>query len=115
AFLNNTPIVVTFTPIIRKWCQDHGISPSKFLIPLSYATIMGGMITLMGTSTNLVVHGYLIGKTDLDGFSVFQLAVVGIPVVIIGLLYLVIVGYKLLPNHRALAEKVEEQSREYLA
>src|SRR5699024_9660018 len=57
AFLNNTPIVATFTPIIKSWCVDRRIAPSKFLIPLSYVTILGGMITLMGTSTNLVVHG----------------------------------------------------------
>lgn len=114
AFLNNTPIVVTFTPIVRKWCRDHNISPSKFLIPLSYITIMGGMITLMGTSTNLVVHGYLVGHGH-EGFSVFQLAVVGIPVAIVGMIYLVTLGYKILPNHRELSEKMEETSREYLA
>src|SRR5699024_358645 len=60
AFLNNTPIVVTFTPIIKEWCEKRGISPSKFLIPLSYATILGGTITLMGTATNLIVHGMLL-------------------------------------------------------
>lgn len=114
AFLNNTPIVVTFTPFVRKWCRDHGISPSKFLIPLSFATIMGGMMTLMGTSTNLVVHGYLINHGD-EGFSVFQLAIVGLPVAIIGILYLGTIGYRLLPNHRALTDTVEEHSREYLA
>lgn len=114
AFLNNTPIVVTFTPYVRKWCRDHGISPSKFLIPLSFATIMGGMMTLMGTSTNLVVHGYLINH-GLKGFSVFELAIVGLPVAIIGIVYLGTIGYRLLPNHRALADKVEEHSREYLA
>lgn len=114
AFLNNTPIVVTFTPFVRKWCRDHNISPSKFLIPMSYATILGGMITLMGTSTNLVVHGWLLDH-DYEGFSIFQLAVVGIPVVILGLFYLVTVGYRLLPNHQALTDTVEEYSREYLA
>ncbi|HET7578181.1 MAG TPA: SLC13 family permease [Bacillales bacterium] len=114
AFLNNTPIVVTFTPFVRKWCQEHHISPSKFLIPLSYATIMGGMITLMGTSTNLVVHGLLLNR-GLEGFSIFQLAVVGIPVTILGLIYLVTIGYKILPNHQALTTEVDENSREYLA
>ncbi|HET7522099.1 MAG TPA: SLC13 family permease [Bacillales bacterium] len=114
AFLNNTPIVVTFTPFVRKWCQDHNISPSKFLIPLSYATIMGGMITLMGTSTNLVVHGWLVSNGK-EGFSIFQLAVVGLPVAVIGLIYLGTIGYKLLPSHRALTATVEEHSREYLA
>ncbi|MGA9287528.1 MAG: SLC13 family permease, partial [Anaerobacillus sp.] len=59
AFMNNTPIVITATPMLKKWCLDRGVAPSKFLIPLSYATILGGTITLIGTSTNLVVHGLL--------------------------------------------------------
>src|SRR5690625_3389102 len=60
AFLNNTPIVVTLTPILRNWARNNGYAPSKILIPLSYATILGGTITLIGTSTNLIVHGLLI-------------------------------------------------------
>ena len=83
AFLNNTPIVVTFTPTIKNWCEERGIAPSKFLIPLSYATILGGTITLMGTSTNIVVHGMLL-EYGLDGFSLFTLSVVGIPVTVCG-------------------------------
>lgn len=114
AFLNNTPIVVTFTPFVRKWCQDHHIPPSKFLIPLSYATIVGGMITLMGTSTNLVVHGLML-QNGMDGFSIFQLAIVGVPVAILGLLYLGTIGYRLLPSHRGLTSTVGEHTREYLA
>lgn len=114
AFLNNTPIVVTFTPIIRKWCEEHNISPSKFLIPLSYATIMGGMMSLMGTSTNLVVQGFLT-ENGQPGFSIFELAIVGLPVTIIGLIYLGTIGYKQLPKHRNLTSAIEENSREYLA
>lgn len=113
-FLNNTPIVVAFTPVIRKWCIDHNISPSKFLIPLSYATIMGGMITLMGTSTNLVVHGLLIDSLG-EGFSIFQLAVIGVPVTIAGIVYLVTIGYRLLPDRKVLTEKADRESREYLS
>lgn len=114
AFLNNTPIVVTFTPFIRKWCEERDISPSKFLIPLSYATIMGGMMTLMGTSTNLVVQGYL-HSYGYHGFSIFELAIVGLPVTILGLLYLGTIGYRFLPNHRAITDAVQDDSREYLA
>ncbi|WP_085522174.1 SLC13 family permease [Tuberibacillus sp. Marseille-P3662] len=114
AFVNNTPIVVTFTPIIRKWCEDHQLSPSKFLIPLSYCTILGGMITLMGTSTNLVVHGWLTDR-EYQGFSLFQLAIVGIPAAIVGLIYIATIGYKLLPNYKALSETFDENAREYLA
>jgi di/tricarboxylate transporter len=114
AFLNNTPIVVAFTPFIRKWCEEHDISPSKFLIPLSYITILGGTITLMGTSTNLIVHGQML-QNGMDGFSIFQLAWVGIPLVVIGLIYLLTIGYRLLPDHKNLTETIQEQSREYLA
>jgi di/tricarboxylate transporter len=114
AFLNNTPIVVTFTPIIKKWCEDKGIAPSKFLIPLSYVTILGGTMTLMGTSTNLVVHGMLL-ENGLEGFSLFQLGIVGIPVTLIGLIYLFSVGYRLLPNHLGFREQVTADTREYIA
>src|SRR5690625_3432939 len=114
AFLNNTPIVVTFTPIIKNWCEEHGISPSKFLIPLSYATILGGTITLLGTSTNLVVHGMLL-EDGLEGFSIFTLSVVGIPVTIIGLLYLFTIGDKLLPDHKGFSQQVKEDAKEYIA
>ncbi|MGG3739456.1 SLC13 family permease [Aeribacillus pallidus] len=114
AFLNNTPIVVALTPILRKWCEEKKISPSKLLIPLSYVTILGGTITLMGTSTNLVVHGLLL-ESGMEGFSLFQLAVVGLPITIIGLLYLMTIGYRLLPNRKGVQETVQEHTREYLA
>ncbi|SFD87972.1 Di-and tricarboxylate transporter [Lentibacillus persicus] len=114
AFLNNTPIVVTFTPIIKKWCEDRGIAPSKFLIPLSYATILGGTITLMGTSTNLVVHGLLL-DFGMEGFSLFTLAVVGIPAALIGLIYLFTVGYHLLPDNKGFSQQIKEDSKEYIA
>ncbi|GEN85852.1 SLC13 family permease [Oceanobacillus sojae] len=114
AFLNNTPIVVTLTPIIKKWCEDRGIAPSKFLIPLSYATILGGMITLMGTSTNLVIHGLLL-DFGLEGFSLFTLTAVGIPVTLIGLIYLFTIGYKLLPDNKGFSQRVEEEPKEYIA
>lgn len=113
-FLNNTPIVVTFTPIIKKWCEDRGIAPSKFLIPLSYATILGGTMTLIGTSTNLVVHGMLL-DFGMEGFSLFQLAIVGVPITIVGLIYLFTIGYKLLPAHKGFSQQVKEDSREYIA
>ncbi|SHM59092.1 SLC13 family permease [Gracilibacillus kekensis] len=114
AFLNNTPIVVTFTPMIKNWCEERGIAPSKFLIPLSYVTILGGTITVIGTSTNLVVHGMLLDY-GLEGFTLFQLAVVGIPVLILGFIYLFTVGYKLLPNNKGFSEQVKQDSREYIA
>ncbi|MGP4038804.1 SLC13 family permease [Gracilibacillus sp. D59] len=114
AFLNNTPIVVAFTPMIKKWCEERGIAPSKYLIPLSYVTILGGTITLMGTSTNLVVHGMLLDH-GVEGFTLFQLAIVGIPVLIIGFIYLFTIGYKILPNNKGFSEQVKKDTREYIA
>ncbi|KNE21218.1 SLC13 family permease [Virgibacillus pantothenticus] len=114
AFLNNTPIVVTFTPMIKSWCEERQIAPSKFLIPLSYATILGGTITLMGTSTNLVVHGMLMDY-GYDGFSIFQLAVIGIPITVAGLIYLLVIGRHLLPDQKGLQQQVRESSKEYIA
>lgn len=114
AFLNNTPIVVTLTPLLKKWCEERNIAPSKVLIPLSYVTILGGTITLMGTSTNLVVHGMLIDY-GLPGFSLFQLAIVGIPITIVGLIYLFTIGNMLLPENKGFSKKVVEDSRKYIA
>ncbi|CAM3931800.1 SLC13 family permease [Lederbergia lenta] len=114
AFLNNTPIVVTLTPILRKWCEENNLSPSKFLLPLSYATILGGTLTLIGTSTTLVVHGMLL-NLGIEGFSFFQTGVISIPAVILALVFIVTIGYKILPNHQVMTDTVREQSREYLS
>ncbi|GGC84777.1 sodium:sulfate symporter [Thalassobacillus devorans] len=113
-FLNNTPIVVTLTPIVRKWASEHNISPSKFLIPLSYASILGGTITLMGTSTNLVVHGLLLDFGE-NGFSFFELAWVGVPITLLGLVYLILIGHHMLPDYKSLIEKVRENTKDYLS
>ncbi|MDD4226749.1 MAG: SLC13 family permease [Mariniphaga sp.] len=110
AFLNNTPIVIIFAPIIKKWSEKLNLSYKKFLIPLSYATILGGMCTLIGTSTNLVVHGLMIDN-GLPGFSMFELGKVGIFIAILGILYLAIFGNKLLPGRKILFNG--KSSKEY--
>ncbi len=113
AFINNTPIVVIFAPIVRKWAEKLDLPPSKFLIPLSFATVLGGLCTLIGTSTNLVVHGLLI-ENGMKGLSLFELAKIGIPCAIIGLLYLAFVGYRLLPTRKGLRSAVVESAKEYV-
>ncbi|WP_271397132.1 SLC13 family permease [Salinicoccus roseus] len=113
-FLNNTPIVVTLTPILKNWCQQNGIAPSKFLIPLSYVTILGGTITLIGTSTNLVVHGLLI-QSGREGFGFFQLSVVGLPIAVAGLIYIFTLGYRLLPDTLGAKEQIRKEVKEFLA
>ena len=113
-FLNNTPIVVTLTPVIKNWAIKNGFSPSKFLIPLSYVTIMGGTLTLIGTSTNLIVHGLLISN-GLEGFKFFQFSIVGIVILGVGLIYLSTIGYKLLPNTLGAMEQIDSETKEFLA
>ncbi|MBN2644215.1 MAG: anion permease [Desulfuromonadaceae bacterium] len=114
AFLNNTPIVAMFTPAVRDWATRHGFSPSKFLIPLSYASIFGGACTLIGTSTNLVVDG-LLQTTVHRSLGMFDLAWVGVPCAASGILYLVFHGYRVLPDNRDLADKMQEDCKKYLS
>ena len=97
AFLNNTPIVVIFIPHIKQWCRRVGLPIKKFLIPLSYAAILGGMCTLIGTSTNLVIHGLML-DAGYEGFSMFELGKVGGIIAIAGIAYIVLFGDKRLPS-----------------
>ncbi len=100
AFLNNTPVVVIFAPIIKRWAEYVKLPATKFLIPLSFVTIMGGICTLIGTSTNLVVHGMIL-EAGYEGFTMFELGKVGIFVVIAGILYLLAFSKFLLPEDRS--------------
>lgn len=113
AFLNNTPIVAMFTPTIRDWALRNKISPSKLLIPLSYASIFGGICTLIGTSTNLVVNGMMQQSLN-QSLGMFELAKVGLPCAASGVLFMMLVGYRLLPEHEDLSDGLAGSGREYL-
>ncbi len=114
AFINNTPVVVVFLPIVLKISRQLKVSPSKLLIPLSYAAILGGTCTLIGTSTNLVVNGVMTSR-NLPSFSMFELAWLGIPSAIIGATYLAVFGNRLLPSREMLTSILsEEERREYI-
>lgn len=112
AFLNNTPIVIIFAPIIKKWAENLNLSAQKFLIPLSYATILGGVCTLIGTSTNLVVHGLMLDN-GYHGFSMFELGMVGVPLAFAGYIYMSYVGVHLLPGEKNFIRKPLSDQKDY--
>ena len=97
AFVNNTPLVAMVLPEVRDWARARGFAPSRLLIPLSYAAILGGACTLIGTSTNLVVHG-LLQQAGYPGLGFFDLAPMGIPFALGGILFVVAFGRVLLPD-----------------
>ena len=99
AFLNNTPVVVIFAPIIKRWADSVHLPATKFLIPLSYVTILGGICTLIGTSTNLVVHGMIL-EAGYEGFTMFELGKVGIFIAIAGIIYIFLFSNRFLPDVR---------------
>ncbi|MAO58012.1 MAG: SLC13 family permease [Alcanivorax sp.] len=111
AFLNNTTVVAMMIPAVQEWAQRLKLSASQLLLPLSYAAILGGTCTLIGTSTNLVVDG-LMQERGLDGFHIFDLAWVGVPLLIVGSLFLLLFGRRLLPHRQGMVEQVE-RAREY--
>jgi di/tricarboxylate transporter len=95
SYLNNTAVVASLMGVVR---NNKHWAPSKLLIPLSYAAIMGGVITLIGTSTNLIVNSFVI-KAGLPGIKFFDFAYIGIPLAIVGMFYLIFVLPRLLPDH----------------
>jgi di/tricarboxylate transporter len=111
--VNNTPIVVMMTPYVFNWGKRNKISPSKLLIPLSFATILGGMITLIGTSTTLVLNGFMVHE-GLGGLNLLHLFLIGLAVSIAGLVFLALFSKKLLPDRPDLIENFQLNRREYL-
>jgi di/tricarboxylate transporter len=106
AFINNTAVVAVFLPIVEDWCKKQGISPSKLLIPLSYVTVLGGMITLIGTSTNILASG-VSKKLGYGEFGLFQFTSLGIITFIVGLAYLALFAPKLLPDRKSSSGDLE--------
>jgi len=115
AFINNTPVVVLFIPIVLSLSCELDISPSKFLIPISYASILAGTCTLIGTSTNIIVsdlsvlHGY-------GALGMFELSVLGVPIALLGVTFLLLAAPRLMPGlHSPICELKDSHHRRYLA
>lgn len=105
AFVNNTLVVITFMPVITTICRKAGLFPSRLLIPLSYASILGGMCTLVGTSTNLLVSGALQSHGEAP-LKMFTITPAGLVLAGVGILYLALVGRRLLPSIPSLSTQM---------
>ena len=119
AFLNNTPLVAMLLPVVGDWGRSIRQSPSKLLMPLSFASILGGACTLIGTSTNLIVNGWLIEyQTASDpsvahpGLGMFEVAVVGVPITLIGIGFVLLTTRWLLPDRKPVLGATHD-AREY--
>ncbi len=113
AMINNTAVVALMTPYVYNYGRKNNIAPSKLLIPLSYATIMGGMLTLIGTSTTLVLNGF-ITEAGLHEIRFNDLIFIGSAVTITGIAFIVFIGFKLLPNHTDTLQDFSKNKRNYL-
>jgi di/tricarboxylate transporter len=114
ALINNTPIVAMTVPTVIDWCRRVGVSPSRLLMPVSYLAILGGACTLIGTSTNLVVNSLLVEMAPNAGMHFFEIGYVGLPCAVVGIIYILVIGRRLLPNRMDLVESLGEQRRDYL-
>ena len=110
AFINNTPVVIVLLPVILTLAKQMNIASSKLLIPLSYASILGGTCTLIGTSTNLLASGILT-QSGYQPIGMFELAAIGLPLVLAGTAFLVFFGNRLLPHRETLTAILSEDER----
>ena len=115
AFINNTPVVVLFIPIILSLSCELDFSPSKFLIPASYASILAGTCTLIGTSTNIIISD-LSAAHGFGSLGMFELSPLGLPIALLGILFLIFAAPKLMPSvHNPVCELKDDENRRYLA
>jgi len=113
AFLNNTPIVAMLIPRVQSWSEKNNVPTAKLLIPLSYAAILGGMTTLIGTSTNLLISG-LMEASGYEPLGLFDLTWVGLPAAFFVILYFVTIGYRLLPQRSQQQSSTRTDDQRYL-
>jgi di/tricarboxylate transporter len=115
AFINNTPVVILFIPVVMTMCCEFGLSPSQFLIPVSYASILAGTCTLIGTSTNIIISDLSV-SFGYDGLSMFELSTLGAPLAIAGIIIIYFIAPKVLPAlTNPVCQLQDSAHRQYLA
>ncbi len=112
AFLNNTPIVAMLIPQVTTWAQRRGVAVSKLLMPVSFAAILGGLITVIGTSTNLVVSGQM-SSLGLREIGFFEIGKLGLPIALLGLAAVILLAPRVLPDRRSVRAEMEEEGRRF--
>ncbi|QLH39659.1 MAG: sodium-coupled transporter [Defluviicoccus sp.] len=110
AFINNTPIVVIMTPVVIALAHSLGSSTSKFLIPLSFATILGGTCSMIGTSTNILVDG-VARQHGMEPFGLFEISPAGFVYGVVGIFYMGLIGWRLLPDRQTLSDALIDLSQ----
>jgi di/tricarboxylate transporter len=113
AFLNNTPVVAMMTPQVTEWADRNGQSPSRYLMPLSFATLLGGVMTVIGTSTNIVMSG-LLESSGYEPIAMFEITRIGFPLAIVGLGLIVLLAPKVLPERRPPRQQAQDDIREFV-
>lgn len=115
AFINNTPVVILFIPVVMSMCCEFGLSPSKFLIPVSYASILAGTCTLIGTSTNIIISDLSV-TNGYAGLTMFELSTLGVPIAVIGIILLYFIAPRVLPDlANPICQLQDSDHRKYLA
>ena len=113
-FISNATVVAVLMPTVGEWARRRGITASRMMMPIGFAATLGGVLTLVGTSSNLVVNGLLLEHGD-PGLGLFELAAVGLPLVVVGVAFMVVVGPRLLPDHADPLGELDANPREYMA
>eukprot|EP01087_Luapelamoeba_hula_P020523 TRINITY_DN7010_c0_g1_i1.p1 TRINITY_DN7010_c0_g1~~TRINITY_DN7010_c0_g1_i1.p1 ORF type:complete len:418 (+),score=45.63 TRINITY_DN7010_c0_g1_i1:87-1340(+) len=113
-FINNAPLVAMMIPVVERWCRVTKLLPSKLMIPLSFSTILGGTLTMIGTGPNLIVASLAQNRDPSLEFPFFEIGILGGPIAITGLVYVILVTPTLLPNRQSEIIDLSDRTRQFI-